>query len=180
MNYANAHFMTVIPEVDTPGHNNAIIMSFNTGPNPPNRLFPDINCSTNNPPVWNLTGAVGYSGLCQADSNTWSIVTDIITQLAALSNSPIYDMGGKTKLPASLTRHGPTSWINQEVPIVPHAQGKQPMGWADIASANFSPSDTLTGVAEFWENTLTDDTDASPRQKVCRSSWHLPTTYTST
>ena len=73
--YAAAHFMTVVPEVDTPGHNNAIIMSeYDDTGNP--RLYghpQDINCSVHNPPQWDYTGDVGFSALCPESENTWTI-----------------------------------------------------------------------------------------------------------
>ena len=74
--YAAAHFMTVVPEVDSPGHNNAIIMSeYGDTANPLLNGHPqDINCSTNNPPVWNYTGDVGYSAMCPTSDNTWTII----------------------------------------------------------------------------------------------------------
>src|SRR5215472_11048094 len=82
---AAAHFMTVVPEVDSPGHNNAIIMSeYNDTANPLLDGHPqDINCSANNPPVWDYTQDVGYSAMCPASTNTSTITTAIIDQLTA-------------------------------------------------------------------------------------------------
>ncbi len=149
VNYATAHFMTVMPEVDSPGHNNAIIMSYNTGPNPPYPLYPDINCSTNNPPVWNLSGSVGYSAMCPESPHTWEILTDIISQLSAMSSSPYYDLGGDEV--SSISDEQYNAFVDQESEIV-RAQGKAPFGWADISSAGFTPSDSPAGVAQFWSN----------------------------
>ena len=63
---AAAHFMTLVPEVDSPGHNNAIIMSeYNDTGNP--ALPASRTASTaaqNNPPHWDYTEDVGYSALC--------------------------------------------------------------------------------------------------------------------
>src|SRR3954469_4197129 len=85
--YAAAHFMSVVPEVDSPGHNNAIIMSeYNDTANPLLNGDPqDINCSRNDPPQWNYTGAVGYSAMCPDSDNTWTILGAIIDQLTAMS-----------------------------------------------------------------------------------------------
>ena len=149
VNYAAAHFMTVMPEVDSPGHNNAIIMSYNTGPNPPYPVYPDVNCSTNNPPVWNLSQSVGYSALCPESPHTWEIYTDIISQLSAMSSSPYYDIGGDEVSSINTARYN--AFVDQESAIV-RAQGKAPLGWADISSAGFTPSDSPVGVAQFWSN----------------------------
>jgi hexosaminidase len=146
---ATAHFMTVVPEVDSPGHNNAIIMSeYNdTGNTLLNGTPQDINCSANNPPVWNYTTAVGYSAMCPESSNTWAIYDAIISQLAAMSPGPYYDIGGDEVPTTLLSQARYASFINTEASYV-QGQGKTVMGWADIAG----PGTTLTGpsVAEYW------------------------------
>jgi len=149
--YAAAHYMTVVPEVDTPGHNNAIIMSYNTGPTPPYPVFPDINCGANHPPVWNLSFDVGYSALCPDSDNTWAILTDIITQLTAMSPGPYYHLGGD-EVPASLlTADQYNAFIDREGQII-KARGKIVMGWADISSAGFDRPGAPRAVAQFWNN----------------------------
>jgi hexosaminidase len=146
---ATAHFMTVVPEIDSPGHNNAIIMSeYNDTTNPLLNGHPqDINCSANNPPVWNYTTAVGYSAMCPASTNTWAIYTAIIDQLTAMSPGPYFDIGGDEVPTTLLSQSQYASFVNQETGIV-QGQGKTVMGWADIAGSGTnlaSPS-----VAEYW------------------------------
>ncbi len=146
---AAAHFMTVVPEVDSPGHNNAIIMSeYNDTTNPLLDGHPqDINCGVNNPPVWNYTEDVGYSAMCPASTNTWAIMTAIIDQLAAMSPGPYYDLGGDEVPTTLLSQPQYADFINHEADII-HSQGKTVMGWADIAG----PGTNLTSpsVAEYW------------------------------
>jgi len=149
--YAAAHYMTVVPEVDTPGHNNAIIMSYNTGPTPPYPVFPDINCGANKPPVWNLTFDVGYSALCPDSDNTWAILTDIITQLTAMSPGPYYHLGGDEVPTSLLTADQYNAFIDRESQII-KARGKIVMGWADISSAGFDQPGAPQAVAQFWNN----------------------------
>jgi hexosaminidase len=146
---AAAHFMTVVPEVDSPGHNNAIIMSeYNDTANPLLNGHPqDINCSANNPPVWDYSGDVGYSALCPASANTWAIMSAIIDQLAAMSPGPYYDIGGDEVPATVLSQSQYASFVNQEAGIV-QGQGKTVMGWADIAGAGTNL--TSPSVAEYW------------------------------
>jgi len=146
---AAAHFMTVVPEVDSPGHNNAIIMSeYNNTGNPLLNGHPqDINCSANNPPVWDYTQDVGYSAMCPASTNTWAIMTAIIDQLTAMSPGPYYDVGGDEVPTTLLSQSQYASFINTEAGII-QGQGKTVMGWADVAG----PGTNLSGpsVAEYW------------------------------
>jgi hexosaminidase len=146
---ATAHFMTVAPEIDSPGHNNAIIMSeYNDTANTLLNGHPqDINCSAKNPPVWDYSTAVGYSAMCPASTNTWAIYTAIIDQLAAMSPGSYYDIGGDEVPTSLLTQSQYASFVNQEAGIV-QGQGKTVMGWADIAGTGTN----LAGpsVAEYW------------------------------
>jgi hexosaminidase len=147
--FAAARFMTVVPEVDTPGHNNAIIMSeYNDTTNPLLDGHPqDINCGAVDPPVWNYTGAVGYSALCPTSDNTWTILTAIIDQLTAASPGPYYHLGGDEVPSTVLSRPEYAALINREAQIV-NARGKTVMGWAEIAGPGtvFAPGQ----IAEYW------------------------------
>ena len=117
---AAAHFMTVVPEVDSPGHNNAIIMSeYNDTSNPLLNGSPqDINCGAHNPPVWDYTQDVGYSAMCPESSNTWAIYDAIISQLTAMSPGPYYDVGGDEVPSTLLSQARYASFINTEASYV--------------------------------------------------------------
>jgi hexosaminidase len=146
---AQAHFMTLIPEVDSPGHNNAIIMSeYNDTTNPLLNGHPqDINCSANNPPQWDFTGDVGYSALCPDSQNTWTIMSAIIHQLDAMTPGAYHDLGGDEVPSTVLSQSQYAEFINKEAGII-QAEGKTVMGWADIAG----PGTDIKGqsVAEYW------------------------------
>jgi hexosaminidase len=147
---AAAHFITVIPEVDSPGHNNAIIMSeYNDTGNPALPANPHgIDCGQFNPPQWDYTEDVGYSALCPSSPDTWAIMTAIIDQISALTPGPYYDLGGDEVPSTLLSATKYARFINKEAPIVTK-QGKTVMGWADIAGAGTTPP--AGSVAEYWQ-----------------------------
>jgi hexosaminidase len=147
--YAAARFMTVIPEVDSPGHTNAIVMSY-AGPEARPTLA-DVNCTNRTPPVWNLTGAVGYSALCPESENTWAIMTDIIGQLSALTPGPYYHLGGDEVPASTLSAARYTSFVDRAARII-QARNKIVMGWAEISQANFGQPGAPQAVAQFWNN----------------------------
>ena len=149
VDYAADRFVSVIPEVDTPGHNNAIIMSeYGDTGNPLLNATPgDINCSIHHPPYWIYRGAVGYSALCPASHNTWVILGAIIEQLAALSSSRFYNIGGDEVPHSVLSAKQYASFVNREGAMV-RAQGRTVMGWVEIAGAGMHP--VPGSVAEYW------------------------------
>jgi hexosaminidase len=147
---AAAHFITVMPEVDSPGHNNAIIMSeYNDTSNPALTANPHaIDCGAFKPPHWDYTENVGYSALCPGSRDTWAIMTAIIGQLAAITPGPYYDLGGD-EVPTSLLPPAKyAAFINKETGIVT-GRGKTVMGWADIAGKGTNPP--AGSIAEYWQ-----------------------------
>jgi hexosaminidase len=138
-----------MPEVDSPGHNNAIIMSeYGDTSNPRLNGHPHtINCSVNNPPKWNYTEDVGYSAMCPGSKNTWTIMRAIIDQLTALSPGPYYDVGGDEVPTTTLSQRRYAKFINTETPIV-RGDGKRVMGWAEMSSAGTNPP--KGSIAEYW------------------------------
>jgi hexosaminidase len=148
--YAAAHFITLIPEVDSPGHNNAIIMSeYGDTQNPALPVNPHgIDCGQNNPPQWDYTEDVGYSALCPDSPDTWAIMTAIIGQLTALTPGPYYDLGGDEVPTTLLSAAKYARFINTEAPIITK-RGKTVMGWADIAGPGTTPP--AGSVAEYWQ-----------------------------
>jgi hexosaminidase len=148
--YAAAHFITLVPEVDSPGHNNAIIMSeYGDTGNPALTADPHgINCGQNNPPQWDYTEDVGYSALCPDSPDTWAIMRAIIGQLSALTTGPYYDLGGDEVPTSLLSAPQYAAFINTESGIVT-ARGKTVMGWADIAGQGTTPP--AGSIAEYWQ-----------------------------
>lgn len=147
---AAAHFITVVPEVDSPGHNNAIIMSeYRDTGNPALPGNPRaIDCGAYKPPHWDYTEDVGYSAMCPGSRDTWAIMSAIIGQLSAITPGPYYDLGGD-EVPASLLAPAKyAAFINKEAGIVA-GRGKMVMGWADIAGKGTSPP--AGSIAEYWQ-----------------------------
>jgi len=153
--YAARHFVTVVPEVDSPSHNNAIEMSeYGDVDNPRLNGHPqDISCGFNTPPVWNYSTDVGYSGMCPDSDNTWAIYRAIIGQLSAMSPGPYYHLGGDEAHP--FTNEQYAAFVNHENQIV-QAFGKTPMGWADGYATVPGSTPPAGAVAESWLPGATD------------------------
>jgi hexosaminidase len=150
---AAAHFITVVPEVDSPGHDNAIIMSeYNDTKNPAFPVSPHgINCGEYDPPHWNYTEDVGYSALCPGSRDTWAIMRAIIGQLTAITPGPYYNLGGDEVPTSLLSAPKYAAFVNKEAGIITGAtgHGKTVMGWADIAGKGTRPP--AGSIAEYWQ-----------------------------
>ncbi len=148
---AAAHFITVVPEVDSPGHNNAIIMSeYNDTGNPALPANPHgIDCGQYNPPHWDYTEDVGYSALCPGSPDTWAIMTAIIDQLTALTPGPYYDLGGD-EVPTSLLS-APQVRRRSSTRKQASSPGTARRSWAGRTSPAQGTTPPAGSVAEYWQ-----------------------------
>lgn len=139
--YASARFITIVPEIEMPGHVGAALSAYAA-----------LNCNGVAPPPF--TGqSVAYTSLCVGTSITQRFVDDVVGQLAALTPGPYIHLGGDEARATSAS--GYVDFVQQAQRIV-HAHGKQLMGWADITQAELGPGT----VAECW-NFAAGDTSAA-------------------
>jgi hexosaminidase len=129
--HAESRFVTVVPEVDLPGHTNAALAS-----------VPALNRGGEAPPVY--TGKdVGFSSLHLDVAATRTFVADVISHLAAITPGPYLHVGGDE---AAATEHVEylefVDLLQREVT----RQGKQMVGWEEIAQA---PLDGRT-IVQHW------------------------------
>ena len=146
--YAARHFITVVPEIDTPGHTNAALAS-----------YAELNCDGKAPPLYTGTD-VGFSSLCVSKDITYTFLNDVIGELAKLTPGSYVHIGGDEAHSTPLADY--ITFIDRIQPIV-HAHGKNVIGWNEIAQADVKPSpDTL---AQNWSiadgNTPVSDTLAT-------------------
>ncbi|WP_173142111.1 beta-N-acetylhexosaminidase [Kibdelosporangium persicum] len=135
--YAKARYITVIPEIDMPGHTNAALAS-----------YAELNCNGIAPPLYTGT-SVGFSSLCIDKEITYKFVEDVIRELAALTPGEYIHIGGDethaTK-PADYVK-----FMQRVTPIVAK-YGKKAAGWHEIAKTQSDPS----VLPQYWG---TDDVD---------------------
>ena len=136
--YAQSRYITVIPEIDMPGHTNAALAS-----------YPELNCDDKAPELY--TGIeVGFSSLCIEKEITYTFVDDVIAELAALTPGPYIHIGGDESHATDEDDY--IVFINKVQDIV-KKHGKIMIGWDEIQHARLAPE----SVAQFWaskENAL--------------------------
>jgi hexosaminidase len=131
VNYAAARFVTIVPEIDMPGHTNAALAS-----------YAQLNCDGVAPPLY--TGMrVGFSSLCVHLPLTYKFIEDVIRELAALTPGPYLHIGGDEA--KSTTDADYKTFVNRAQAIVAK-YGKTVMGWHDVVYSDFLPSTVM----QYW------------------------------
>jgi hexosaminidase len=137
--YAAARHITIIPEIDMPGHTNAALAS-----------YPELNCDGVAPPLY--TGIdVGFSSLCVDKEITYRFLDDVIGELAALTPGKYLHIGGDEA--HATTPQDYQTFMSRVLPLVAE-HGKLAQGWHEIAEAG----PPVTAVPQFWD---TDGQDAA-------------------
>ncbi|MEU4523076.1 family 20 glycosylhydrolase [Amycolatopsis sp. NPDC024027] len=137
VNYAASRHITVIPEIDMPGHVNAALAS-----------YAELNCNGVAPALRTDT-AVGYSSLCISKDITYTFIADVLRELAALTPGPYLHIGGDEASSTSAADY--LTFVNKVLPLVA-ATGKSVVGWHDVAKASLPASAT----PQFWGTSTSD------------------------
>jgi hexosaminidase len=129
--YAQDRFMTVVPEIDMPGHTNAALSS-----------YPELNCDGTAPPLY--TGInVGFSTFCIGKDITYKFIDDVVREIGALSAAPYFHVGGDEV--QKLTPEQYRQFIERVQGIV-QKNGKEMIGWDEIAPITLLP----TTIVQHW------------------------------
>jgi hexosaminidase len=117
--YAQERYVTVVPEIDVPGHTNAALAS-----------YPELNCNGMAPPLY--TGVnVGFSTLCTSLPVTTRFMTDVIGELAAMTPGPYLHLGGDEAMSTQPADY--VAFISAVQKLV-KAAGKDMIGWEEVAA----------------------------------------------
>ena len=140
--YAAERYITVVPEIDLPGHTNAALTA-----------YPELSCGKQPPAPY--TGIrVGFSALCVDNEETYRLVDDVIRELAAITPGPYIHAGGdevEALSPAEYAR------FVERVQEIVGRHGKRMIGWEEVAKARLRP----TTLVQQWRH---DSAGAAVRQ----------------
>jgi hexosaminidase len=123
--YAQDRFITIVPEIDMPGHTNAALAS-----------YPELNCDGKAPPLYSGID-VGFSTLCIGKDETYRFIGDVVREIASLTTGPYFHIGGDEV--QKLTPDEFRQFVERVQAIV-EARGKVVVGWGDIAPARLLAS----------------------------------------
>jgi hexosaminidase len=131
--YAADRFVTIVPEIDMPGHTNAALASYG-----------ELNA--NGKPTELYTGIeVGFSTLQLNKDVTFKFVDDVLRELSSLTPGPYLHIGGDE---AHVTKKEDyIQFINRFAEIV-KKYNKRMVGWEDIAQADLDAN----AIAQHWHS----------------------------
>jgi hexosaminidase len=154
--YAQDRYITIIPEIDMPGHTNAALAS-----------YAELNCDGKARELY--TGIeVGFSTLCPTKEITYKFIDDVVRELAALTPGPYIHLGGDESHATKKEDYIP--FVSKVQEIV-KAHGKQMIGWEETAQADMNqtknrPEESVkadngvlqsatkksNSIAQYWNN----------------------------
>lgn len=129
--YAQERYVTIVPEIDLPGHINAALIG-----------YPELSCSRRSPGAYAGTD-VGFSTLCANNEETYAFVNDVVREIAAITPGRYFHMGGDEN--PILSHADYTKFVERTQDIV-QRNGKLLVGWEEIARARLQP----TTIAQAW------------------------------
>ena len=142
--YAAERYITVVPEIDMPGHTNAALAS-----------YPELNCSEQtiklNPgnevkrkvPGLYTGIEVGFSTLCTSKEITYQFVDDVFRELSAITPGAYLHIGGDESHATKKEDYIPFVKRVQEIAV---KHGKKVVGWDEIAISTLVPD----AMAQVW------------------------------
>ena len=129
--YAQERFITIIPEIDMPGHTNAALAS-----------YPELNADGKARELYTGTD-VGFSSLATKKEITYKFIGDVVREISAMTPGPWFHIGGDESHSTKLEDYIP--FVNRVQDTVA-AYGKKVLGWDDIASATLIPNSAV----QYW------------------------------
>ncbi len=141
--YAAERHVTLVPEIDTPGHVQAALAA-----------YPELGVPGSSSELY--TGVeVGFSSLDVHAPLTYRFIGDVLGELAALVPGEYLHVGGDEA--HSTSRADYLAFMERVQPLVA-ARGKRLVGWEEIASAPLADG----AVVQYW-NTAGPDGDRLAR-----------------
>jgi hexosaminidase len=137
--YAARRHITIVPEIDMPGHTNAALAS-----------YAQLNCNGIAPPLYTGTD-VGFSSLCTSKEVVYTFVSNVLSEIAALTPGPYLHVGGDEANATSPAQYA--TFMNRVQPMVP-ALGKAVMGWHQIGASDVRHSPNR--VVQYWGLSTSD------------------------
>lgn len=144
--YAQARFITIVPEIEMPGHAGAILSQ-----------FPDLSCEGKAP--GELGAGVHASVYCAGRDDTFAYIENVLTEVIALFPGKYLHIGGdevpkdnwkkctrcqaRIKAEGLMNEHELQSYFIRRVEGIVNAKGRTLIGWSEIREGGLAPRAAL-------------------------------------
>lgn len=142
VSYARDRHVMIVPEIEMPGHSNAALSA-----------IPALNCDGVSPAPFTGT-AVGFSAMCASSDTVYTILDDIVREVAAITPGDFIHIGGDE---VEKLGHQPFLRFIERAEKIVRAHGKRMIGWGEIAPASLDAS----SVVQHWRYSGTTSRDSS-------------------
>jgi len=132
VSYAADRYITIIPEIDMPGHTNAALAS-----------YPELNCDGKARELYSGI-EVGFSTFCTSNEATYEFIDDVIRELAEMTPGRYIHIGGDESHATPLEDYIP---FIERVQAIVKKYGKEVIGWDEIAHAKLVDNT----VVQYWD-----------------------------
>ncbi|MET7276802.1 family 20 glycosylhydrolase [Kribbella sp. NPDC005582] len=130
--YAEERFVTLVPEIDFPGHTGAV-----------SRAYPELTTELPGIPLPD-GGHLEFHSLDPADPAVWTFVEDVVDAVVPqFPRSAYLHIGGDEAWGMSDEAHA--TFVRRAAELV-RDKGKRVVGWQEIARADVDPAD----VTQYW------------------------------
>jgi hexosaminidase len=146
--YAAERFITIVPEIDMPGHTNAALASLA-------ELNPDGRVAK---PYTGIE--VGFSSLDTDSEATYAVIEDVLTELAALTPGPYLHIGGDESHATGPEDY--RSFVARAARIAADT-GKTVIGWHQLGQSSELPPGT---VGQYWGYLEPEGDDAAEARSI--------------
>ncbi len=138
VSYAADHYITIVPEIDMPGHTNAASVS-----------YPFLNGNGKTLKLYEGT-KVGFSTFDTRKDTVYAFIDDVVREISAITPGPYFHIGGDE---SHVTKKKDYIYFINKVEKIVQKYGKRMIGWDEIATADVDS----TSISQFWaseENAL--------------------------
>ena len=131
--YAAQHYITIIPEIDMPGHTNAASVS-----------YPFLDGTGKALKPYEGT-RVGFSTFDTDKDTVYEFIDDVVREISAITPGPYFHIGGDESHATKPVDY--IKFVNRVEKIV-QKHGKKMIGWDEIATADVDSS----SISQFWSS----------------------------
>lgn len=129
--YAADRFMTVVPEIDMPGHTNSASVS-----------YPFLNGNGKTPKLYEGTH-VGFSTFDTRKDTVYAFIDDVVREISSITPGPYFHIGGDE---SHVTKKNDYIYFVNKVEKIVQKYNKQMIGWDEVAIADIDS----TSISQWW------------------------------